>query len=79
MGQWRIVFFIAAFVYIFTATFYNIFGSGTRQPWDNPDNDNVDEPLGDAKTITSSMQASPNLEANGNSTAVHRTSNEKKE
>ncbi|XP_067626518.1 putative inorganic phosphate cotransporter isoform X2 [Eurosta solidaginis] len=39
MGQWQIVFFIAAFVYIFCATFYNIFGSGERQWWDNPSND----------------------------------------
>ncbi|KAH8395974.1 hypothetical protein KR222_000604 [Zaprionus bogoriensis] len=29
--HWRIVFLIAAIVYIFTATFYNIFGSGKRQ------------------------------------------------
>lgn len=39
MGQWQIVFFIAAGVYIFCATFYNMFGSGQRQPWDNPLND----------------------------------------
>lgn len=39
IGQWQIVFFIAAGVYIFCATFYNIFGSGVRQPWDNPMND----------------------------------------
>lgn len=36
MGQWQIVFFISAGVYIFCATFYNAFGSGERQPWDNP-------------------------------------------
>lgn len=39
MGQWKIVFFIAAGVYIACATFYNLFGSGVRQPWDNPSND----------------------------------------
>lgn len=39
MGQWKIVFFIAAIVYIGCATFYNVFGSGVRQPWDNPSND----------------------------------------
>ena len=39
IGQWQIVFFIAAFVYIFCATFYNIFASGKRQEWDNPAND----------------------------------------
>lgn len=38
-AQWRIVFFIASGVYIFCATFYNIFGSGKRQPWDNPNMD----------------------------------------
>lgn len=39
MAQWQIVFFIAAFVYIACATFYNVFGSGVRQEWDNPSND----------------------------------------
>ncbi|KAH8372853.1 hypothetical protein KR009_006573 [Drosophila setifemur] len=39
MGQWQIVFFIAAFVYIICGTFYNIFGSGERQYWDNPEED----------------------------------------
>lgn len=39
MGQWQIVFFIAAIIYIACATFYNVFGSGDRQPWDNPMND----------------------------------------
>lgn len=39
MGQWQKVFFIAAGVYIACATFYNLFGSGKRQAWDNPSND----------------------------------------
>lgn len=39
IAAWQKVFFIAAGVYIFCATFYNIFGSGKRQPWDNPAND----------------------------------------
>lgn len=39
MAQWQIVFFIAAGVYIGCATFYNLFGSAERQPWDNPMND----------------------------------------
>ena len=39
IAQWQIVFFIASFVYIFCATFYNIFATGKRQPWDNPQND----------------------------------------
>lgn len=39
MGQWQIVFFIAAGIYIASATFYILFGSGERQAWDNPLND----------------------------------------
>ncbi|CAD7088901.1 unnamed protein product [Hermetia illucens] len=39
MGQWQIVFFIAAAVYLFCGTFFNVFGSGERQAWDNPEND----------------------------------------
>lgn len=39
MGQWQIVFFIAAAVYLFCGTFFNIFASGERQFWDNPAND----------------------------------------
>ncbi|KAL4705916.1 hypothetical protein ACJJTC_017498 [Scirpophaga incertulas] len=38
-AQWRIVFYIAAGVYVFCATFYNVFGSGRRQDWDNPAED----------------------------------------
>ncbi|XP_063974434.1 putative inorganic phosphate cotransporter isoform X2 [Diachasmimorpha longicaudata] len=38
-AKWRIVFMISAAVYIVCATFYTIFGSGERQPWDNPEND----------------------------------------
>lgn len=34
MGQWRIVFCIAALIYFIAATFFNIFGSGERQWWD---------------------------------------------
>lgn len=41
MAAWQKVFFIAAGVYIFCATFYNVFGSGKRQPWDNPENDKI--------------------------------------
>lgn len=35
------MFFIAAGVYIFCATFYNLFASGERQVWDNPENDDA--------------------------------------
>ncbi|KAG6800033.1 inorganic phosphate cotransporter isoform X1 [Apis mellifera caucasica] len=38
-AKWRLVFMISAGVYIACATFYVIFGSGQRQPWDNPDKD----------------------------------------
>ncbi|XP_011300837.1 putative inorganic phosphate cotransporter isoform X2 [Fopius arisanus] len=38
-AKWRTVFMISAGVYIVCATFYIIFGSGERQPWDNPDKD----------------------------------------
>ncbi|OWR51480.1 inorganic phosphate co-transporter, partial [Danaus plexippus plexippus] len=38
-AQWKKVFYIAGGVYIFCATFYNIFGSGRRQDWDNPAED----------------------------------------
>lgn len=36
IGQWRIVFSIAAAIYIICAIFYVVFGSGERQKWDNP-------------------------------------------
>lgn len=40
-AAWREVFFISAGVYIICSTFYQIFGSGVRQPWDNPQKDKV--------------------------------------
>lgn len=45
MAAWQKVFFIAAGVYIFCATFYNVFGSGKRQPWDNPATDDHPAPI----------------------------------
>jgi hypothetical protein len=39
--HFQIVFLIATAVYTICATFYNIFGQGTRQPWDDPSNDVV--------------------------------------
>lgn len=42
MKSWGNVFLIAGIVYIAVATIYNFLGSGTRQPWDNPDLDDVD-------------------------------------
>ncbi|KAL0272128.1 UNVERIFIED_CONTAM: hypothetical protein PYX00_005217 [Menopon gallinae] len=35
-AQWRIVFFIAAIIYIICGTFYAVCGSGERQAWDDP-------------------------------------------
>jgi len=31
--EWRLVFIIAAEVYVFGAMVYNILGSGKKQPW----------------------------------------------
>lgn len=42
MKAWGNVFLIAGCIYIAVATVYNFFGSGNRQPWDNPDNDDID-------------------------------------
>lgn len=42
MKAWGNVFLIAGCVYIAVGTVYNFFGSGYRQPWDNPSNDEVD-------------------------------------
>lgn len=38
-SQWRIVFFIAAGVYIACGFIYAIFSSGERQKWDDPSMD----------------------------------------
>lgn len=68
IAQWRIVFLIAAGVYLFTATFYNLFASGTRQPWDNPDNDEPQKPI----SIEAPHENGHNGYNNG-TTATHRT------
>lgn len=34
-AAWRVVFFVAASIYILGATFYLIFASGARQTWDD--------------------------------------------
>lgn len=47
--QWRKVFYIAAGVYIFCATFYNVFGSGRRLDWDNPADDEANAKKAAAK------------------------------
>lgn len=38
-ASWRIVFFIAAVIYVICGTFYVIFGAGERQAWDDPSTD----------------------------------------
>ncbi|XP_053689625.1 putative inorganic phosphate cotransporter isoform X2 [Sabethes cyaneus] len=69
IAQWRIVFVIAAGVYIFTATFFNIFASGTRQPWDNPDNDEPQKPA----SIEAASGTYENGHAHGNGTTPTTT------
>lgn len=64
MGQWQIVFFIAAFVYIICASFYNLFGSGERQWWDNPDNE------AEKSVEHNDSVRNTNHHANGNTTAI---------
>lgn len=65
MGQWKIVFFIAAGVYVFCATFYNIFGSGERQPWDNPATDDKDP----TTMVPIHANGTAGVETNGNGVA----------
>ncbi|XP_017886240.1 putative inorganic phosphate cotransporter isoform X2 [Ceratina calcarata] len=55
-AKWRLVFMISAGVYIACSLFYVIFGSGKRQFWDNPENDDdkqhEKEGLESVKSIT---------------------------
>ncbi|XP_050096909.1 putative inorganic phosphate cotransporter isoform X1 [Anopheles aquasalis] len=77
IAQWRIVFVIAACVYIFTATFYNIFASGQRQFWDNPENDEPQKSSIEAPAYAPSTAAGQT--SNGTTasdTLTHRTVNE---
>lgn len=48
-AKWRIVFMICATIYIVCATFYNIFGSGERQPWDSVEKDDQKNGRNDEK------------------------------
>lgn len=64
MANWQIVFFIAAGVYIFCATFYNVFGSGVRQEWDNPLLD-ADQQQQNGTNGVSYINSSDNLPVNG--------------
>lgn len=82
MKQWRIVFFIAAIVYIFCATFYNIFGSGKRQAWDNPLNDdptkvpmqNIAHPVNTTTTLQIQTQnGHPQTQPQANGNGVYET------
>ncbi|VVC43100.1 Major facilitator superfamily,Major facilitator superfamily domain [Cinara cedri] len=40
-AAWRVVFITSACVYMICCTIYLVFGNGTRQPWDNPSNDQM--------------------------------------
>lgn len=68
MARWRIVFFIAAIVYIACATFYNLFGSGVRQEWDNPSKD-----APDAAIPIRQINGTTNGNGNGNGVQHHAT------
>ncbi|XP_063225600.1 putative inorganic phosphate cotransporter isoform X2 [Bacillus rossius redtenbacheri] len=52
-AAWRVVFMISAGVYILCATVYLAFGSGVRQPWDDP---SQDEPVRDERHVEESRQ-----------------------
>lgn len=77
MGQWQIVFFIAAFVYIICGTFYNIFGSGERQFWDNPDNDEQKPSLG--SSAGTNHETPIGRLSNGNSAPLAITASESRQ
>lgn len=60
-AQWRKVFYIAGGIYIFCATFYNLFGSGRRQEWDNPANDEANaKKVADKKAVKKELKAAKN-------------------
>lgn len=40
-AAWRVVFITSACVYMVCCTVYLVLGDGTRQPWDNPSNDQI--------------------------------------
>lgn len=40
-AAWRVVFITSACVYMVCCSVYLVFGDGTRQPWDNPSNDQM--------------------------------------
>ena len=42
-AQWRIVFFIAAGIYVACGSVYLLFSSGKRQKWDDPSMDKINE------------------------------------
>lgn len=78
MAQWQIVFFISAGIYIFCASFYNLFGSGERQPWDNPllDEPQVTTPIqqnGNYPSNQTTINLQSHSQTNANSNGVHET------
>jgi ACS family sodium-dependent inorganic phosphate cotransporter-like MFS transporter 5 len=66
-GRWAIVLCIAGGVYAVVGTFYLIFASGERQPWDNPDNDDIPK----RKSISSSESSHPRASVNSNVITTH--------
>lgn len=76
MGQWQKVFFISAAVYIFCATFYNAFGSGERQPWDNPlldDPEPSNQQNGGYQANQTTIQLQPQTQALANGNGVYES------
>lgn len=50
---WRTVFLISAIIYIACATFYNVFGSATELPWNDPESSKTsNERLESVQTIS---------------------------
>lgn len=51
-AKWRIVFLTAAAIYMICCSFYVIFGSGERQPWDKDSTENKNKPNSNGSEIT---------------------------
>lgn len=41
MNQWNVVFYLAAAIYVLGNLIFIVFGSSEIQPWNNPENANV--------------------------------------
>nr|CAD7454671.1 unnamed protein product [Timema tahoe] len=58
-AAWRVVFMISSGVYIVCSTIYLIFGSGVRQPWDDPSHDEPQEDSKDPEKGSVMLQETP--------------------